>query len=98
MKDLILELLDLEILEAKYSYNRGQRNINEMYTDSLIIEFVWDTFSYVKDKQMIDIQITDENDVTEAIVYASDLSDEQVIKILQVAQLEEYANDMDVEI
>lgn len=93
MKDLILELLDEEIESSTFSYVRGKRNYNELYTDSLLIDFDFD------DGKMMDIRITIySNDPTETIVYACELSDEQVISILQAACFEEYANDMDVEI
>ncbi len=93
MKDEILQLLDEEIENSTFAYNRGVRNLNEIYTDSLLIEFDFDG------GEMFDIRITmDSNDPTETIVYACELSDEQVVKILQAAQFEEYADDMDVEI
>lgn len=97
MKDEILQLLDEEIENATFSYILGKRNFNEIYTDSLLIEFLWTGFSYEVDKRMLDIEITNSN-IPDIIVYACDLSDEQVISILQAAQFEEYASDMDVEI
>lgn len=93
MKDQILQLLNKEIENATFSYILGKRNFNEIYTDSLLIEFDFDG------DEMFDIRISMQlGDPTQTIVYACDLSDEQVISILQAAQFEECASDMDIEI
>jgi hypothetical protein len=92
-KQEILSILDNEIDNARLSHYRGKRNFNEITTDSLLIEFDYD------DGNMMDIVIGSIiNDPDEMFVYADDLSNEQIVRVLQAAMLEEHASDMNVKI
>lgn len=98
-KQEILSTLDNEIGSARLSHYRGVRNFDEITTDSLLIEFDFLFSAYVDNNVLTDIRISSiPNDPDEMIVYADDLSNEQVIKVLVAAQLEEYAEDMEVQI
>lgn len=96
-KQEILGLLEDEINDAEFIFKRGKRDLNEICTNSLLIQFSWDNEN--DRSEMTDIIISRlENDPTEMCLYACELNDEQVISILKAAKLEEFANDMDVEI
>lgn len=96
-KQEILSTLDNEIDNPRLSHIMGVRNFNEMYTDSLLIEFIWNDSNDRQDLQ--DIEVThDRSDTDEPIVYADDLNDDQIIRILEAAHLEEFASDMEVSI
>lgn len=92
-KQEILSTLDNEIDSPKLSHIMGRRNFNEIYTDSLLIQFTWDDPNDRGELQ--DIMISSiPNDPNEMIVYDDSLSDKQILRILSAAHLDEYASDM----